>query len=356
MRRGRRPCSRLLANQRSPNMTSLVRLAFATFIVGSSCEACIEEGGCADQSSLLQTETDGYRQKLFVAGFQPYYDYDGPLTVSGIFVATFKGTRISLDWDLTGADANCGFAPLPNGQISNDCGVHIHTKNSCDEDAGPHFWKPEGADDPWTNIHYTVSAALKRSVTTLGMSIAKRVHINAGITMDDALGRAVVIHDIDGTRIACGILLSKDQLDKAPLQVKSFMPYPGYTGPLRVIGSMHIATMENVQYLSWDFHGGDHNCGITTYPNGRVSNDCGVHIHVGRTCDVADEVGGHYYHTSVDPWTHVHYSSYGGKAISSSDRVEAMLSAFGISGIIGRAVVVHDLEGKRIACGLISRC
>ena len=36
-----------------------------------------------------------------------------------------------------------------------------------------------------------------------------------------------------------------------------------------------------------------------------ATNSCGIHVHVGTTCDDADKVGGHWFKSPVtkDPWT-----------------------------------------------------
>jgi len=329
-----------------------LRQLACAFVLASS-EVCTDSG-CADQSSLLQTDAERASKKkstLSVMSFQPYYNYEGGLYVQGSLSIKVKGKKMSMSWDISGADANCGYVDYPNGKISNDCGIHIHVGTSCTEDAGGHYWI--GGSDPWQKIHYDVSKSYQPGgVGTLGRSIDS-ASINAGLTDMDALGHAVIVHDITGARIACGILISEEELDAVSpaVTVPSFMPYPDYTGPLTVTGSMSIYTIDDVQYMSWNLKGGDHNCGITNLPNGPVSNDCGIHIHTGTTCDNASEVGGHYYSSPTDPWKMVHYNSYGGKMVQTGARVNASLSE---SAILGHAMVVHNLEGGRIACGIIA--
>merc|ERR1711907_296560 len=89
-----------------------------------------------------------------------------------------------------------------------------------------------------------------------------------------------------------------------------------------------------------------------TPPEG-VANACGIHIHEGTTCDDADAVGGHYYNkTSVasDPWPAVTYStSVDGSATGEVQSIEIGTEL----DISGRALVVHDSAGVRVACALL---
>ena len=50
--------------------------------------------------------------------------------------------------------------------------------------------------------------------------------VEAGLSNEDVLGRAVVIHDVTGARIACGII--------EPSTTTVFEEFPGYSGDLPV--------------------------------------------------------------------------------------------------------------------------
>jgi len=98
-------------------------------------------------------------------------------------------------------------------------------------------------------------------------------------------------------------------------------------------------------YLTYDLSGLEDACKVT--PEG-VANACGIHIHEGKTCDDASAVGGHYYATDSDPWGALGYNSRFGKARGS---VKAAIGQG--EDIAGRAIVVHDSTGGRVACALL---
>jgi len=122
-------------------------------------------------------------------------------------------------------------------------------------------------------------------------------------------------------------------------------PYPGYTGDLRVTGEVnaYLGNTGNT-WVTYFLNGLEEAC--RTIPEG-VANACGIHIHEGTTCEDAS-IGGHYFATGSDPWLGLGYSARGGKAQGS---VQANI---GLGGdILGRAIVVHDSTGARVACALI---
>merc|ERR1712226_522575 len=124
-------------------------------------------------------------------------------------------------------------------------------------------------------------------------------------------------------------------------------PYPGYAGDLKVTGEVdaYLAKSGNA-FLTYSLNGLEDACKTT--PEG-VANACGIHIHEGKTCDNADDVGGHYYATDSDPWGVLGYNSkYGGRAYGS---VKAAIGQG--EDIAGRAIVVHDSTGGRVACALV---
>merc|ERR1740124_536842 len=101
--------------------------------------------------------------------------------------------------------------------------------------------------------------------------------------------------------------------------------------------------------MGFDLHGYEvENC--KTVPEG-VSNACGIHIHSGKTCDDASMVGGHYYSDSIesDPWAPITYRA--GNAGIAQGRAAVKIGV--AQDISGRAMVMHDSTGARIACALL---
>jgi len=122
--------------------------------------------------------------------------------------------------------------------------------------------------------------------------------------------------------------------------------YPGYEGSLKVTGEVnaYLSRTGNA-YVTYDLKGLEDACKTT--PEG-VGNACGIHIHEGKSCDDASAVGGHYYGVDSDPWGVLGYNSRYGKARGS---VKAPIGQG--QDISGRAIVVHDSTGGRVACALL---
>merc|ERR1711953_1625555 len=158
----------------------------------------------------------------------------------------------------------------------------------------------------------------------------------------DINGRAIVVHDKTGARVACALI-------EGEIADTNLTPYPGYSGPLTVTGSVGGFLLGEEAYVWYSLSGLEAECATT--PEG-VANACGIHIHEGKTCEDADAVGGHYYdHDSItsDPWSPVTYTS-------SADGKSKGKTFAGIGAgqdINGRAIVVHDKTGGRVACALI---
>merc|ERR1719394_391382 len=119
--------------------------------------------------------------------------------------------------------------------------------------------------------------------------------------------------------------------------------YPGYEGSLKIEGNVnaYLAKSGNA-YVTYEMKGLEKACKVT--PEG-VANACGIHIHEGKTCSDASAVGGHYYATDSDPWGALGYNSKFGYARGS---VKAAIGTG--EDISGRAIVVHDSTGGRVAC------
>jgi len=127
--------------------------------------------------------------------------------------------------------------------------------------------------------------------------------------------------------------------------------YPGYSGDLQVAGSVSVDESGNNIVLSWRLSGLEAEL-CETPPEG-VGNACGIHIHSGTTCHDSSGVGGHYFMENIgaDPWSPVVYTpNVFGDSRSSGNNI---VIGHTLTDVVGRALVVHDHTGGRVACGII---
>eukprot|EP00941_MAST-03F_sp_MAST-3F-sp1_P006391 g6391.t1 len=250
-----------------------------------------------------------------------YPDYTGPLHVSGTVAVfgSYKG-NMRLALSLSGLEEGIS------------AGVHVHAGTTCSDasQVGGHFWDQSLGNDPWPTVKYTTLGNTYSSFETL--------HVNTDSISQSVIGHAVVVHDSNGTRVACGVLRLEpyDVIGKASLG-----PYPGYTGAEKAIGDVQVFGKGSTSvYLVNSL------TGLTKDSSG------GVHIHSGKSCAAASDVGGHYYKNSAgnDPWTAVQYVANGNGDVGTIHHVNSGIAA---ASLRGHAIVVHNGNGDRIACGLI---
>jgi hypothetical protein len=139
------------------------------------------------------------------------------------------------------------------------------------------------------------------------------VPVPTGAAMHEVAGRAVVIHDADGGRVACALLGEGGSL-KATF-TRAGTKYPGmpadYPEAVSVSGAVtqFITTSPSRGPLTtFDYHleGLDPRCADGA---GRAANSCGIHVHEGTDCQDKSDVGGHFYQTRSDPWKTVAYTA-----------------------------------------------
>jgi hypothetical protein len=248
------------------------------------------------------------------------------------------GDQLVMSWLLEGVESDL-CATTPEG-VPNACGLHIHEGTTCDDasQVGGHFFDSSKFDaDPWAPKSYQAVDG--------GMAIGL-THIDAGKSLAEVEGRAMVVHDHTGGRVGCG-LIETDLLSGMRKSI-SFAAYPGYTGDLKVQGEALAWSLGGTAWVQFGITGVEAEC--KDAPEG-VANACGIHIHEGKTCDDASQVGGHFFDStsiSADPWaSKVYMTGAAGGAIG------LFPTKIGTDDIAGRALVVHDKTGARIACGLI---
>lgn len=275
-------------------------------------------------------------QLMGVASIAQYPGYNGSLDVSGHVAVGGLGETLMMSWLLQGVEGDlCARAPAG---VANACGIHIHEGTTCEDASavGGHFFDTAKFEsDPWAPKSY--------KATEPGVSIGL-TSVQAGKKFDEVQGRAMVVHDHTGGRIGCGLIESG--LVEVNSRKISFQKYPGYTGDLQVQGDAFAWSLRGTAWVQFAIEGVEDEC--REAPEG-VANACGIHIHEGKTCDDADRVGGHFFDSSIesDPWASKVYST----------RLHSAAGLFptkiGSDDIGGRALVVHDQTGARVACGLI---
>ena len=172
---------------------------------------------------------------------------------------------------------------------------HVHTGYTCERaaDVGGHLFTP-GGEDPWASLAYITT------ISSGPYNVNRTAHVDAtvsGFTLSGGngassiLGRALVIHNIQGQRIGCGLIMPA-----SGAEVVQIYPYPGYTPALALDGT------HGTLFVMDQSQGGVRVFGTLA---GLPSNYRGNwHVHVGATCAEVNAVGGTYFEgLSVDPWT-----------------------------------------------------
>jgi len=287
--------------------------------------------------------------QLLAAPFQKYPNYTGNLSgVAGTIQLGQDGDNAQIMFfNLTKVDLMCNSTANVSG-VKNACGIHVHEGTSC-ADAKDHYWsKNFTSKDPWAAVRYTVGGSGNTAV-------GQNVRVATGKTLADMKGRAFVVHDATGKRIACSLLSSVALTSGHKLTVSKFAKYPGYTGSLTVAGQIHVDASgtgaEASQVLTFNLTGIDSTCGTANISG--VDNACGIHVHDGSDCGNASTIGGHYYNKnkiSLDPWKPIMYTANGSNAMGITIKVVTGVTN---KEVAGRSLVVHNASGARIACGVI---
>jgi len=213
-------------------------------------------------------------------------------------------------------------------------GWHVHSGFSCDDPSlvGGHYFAA-GEVDPWISTRYTSNS---RGVATLD-------HAVDGFSLTGVLpvlGRALVVHNSFGARVACGVI--------EPVNGRAVVlgRYPGTSG--QGYEGVVIASASSGSVPTLSFRGS-----LSGLP---AESSGGWHIHSGYTCEEAAGVGGHYLVNGLDPWLSVRYTT--------DARGVATLTPINTPPVVGcsiersfpvdlRAMVVHSPSSARVMCGLL---
>lgn len=240
----------------------------------------------------------------------------------------FENTMVTFSYDLRGADPLC-----VNGSdagVANSCGIHFHEGTTCQDadSVGGHLFNT--AEDPWTyGAFYTGEFGV--------------VEVEYGLTFAETKGHTFVLHDHAGTRISCELVYVQ-----ATQELNVGNTYPDYQPVFAPTGSVELSFQSTLVSIYYDLVNADPACS-TLGPNASVANSCGIHIHAGTTCDVAGEVGGHWYNEAImsDPWTYgAYYTGDSGSLVVDY--------GYEYPSADGRAFVIHDRDGTRLTCDIIT--
>jgi len=216
---------------------------------------------------------------------------------------------------MTGLESSCS-----------DCNVTIV------DDNGDSYYS--GESDPWSvgeTYYFTNSEGMGSNSFT----------VYNGYNRKENEGMTVNVYDSGNNLVASGTLMSIPKSNK----IEAVMgPYPGYDGHLDPRGTVSATFDGTKMTFQYKLKGFEAYC-----------DKCGIHIHIGMTCDDKDLVYGHYWNDMVvqDLWT-----STGGAVYSTNVKGIArgsfmITNGYGFEENYGHAVVVHSSTGSRMACGVL---
>ena len=192
--------------------------------------------------------------------------------------------------------------------------------------------KPDCNGVPYNTTVYG-SQVIYRGITDEESAVQCNVNINMTYAVDLESSNS----DIGAVSLALAAALPKEMIayGKA-LTVSELQRYPGYGGDLDVAGRLGVAGYPDSSLRLYGILSGI-----------GESTTGGIHIHEGYTCETS---GPHLSNAAgIDPWNTTYSSDQFGIA-----DVNVLVNAIPLMNVTGRAVVVHDAEGVRVACGLIS--
>jgi len=279
--------------------------------------------------------------------FGAYPGYDGPLRMVGeAIISSAKDGGVVIPYFLLGLEVAC---ESPPSGVANACGIHVHEGESCSTAAGigGHYWNASYvSSDPWASITYS----------DVGGVGAGTVSIDIGYTLNQIMGQVMVLHGSAGERVACAPIPSSSfkasfNSLSAPFPIVKFGAYPGYTGSMVFDGYASLLPGgEDAVAVGYYFTGAEAAC--ITPPS--IANACGIHVHAGKNCESASDIGGHYWNTSYvasDPWSSITYLVE--VAGASAGGFTAKIG-YDLDQVVGQVLVLHDSTGARASCAVIS--
>ena len=158
-----------------------------------------------------------------------------------------------------------------------------------------------------------------------------------------------------GRRVALLTTLVATAAAKPLAAIVTLGPYPGVSVDAATIAGTLKIEAQGTDLLEVS--------GLITGVTNPTYSSGGWHVHEGFSCSAADEVGGHYFTGLDDPWA-VQCTTPAAKNtpcyqpdLQGVAAVNATIRGYSLTGVmpvLGRALVVHDTDGRRVGCGLIT--
>lgn len=137
---------------------------------------------------------------LLTADIQSFTNTNSSLNPHGVVsISSYSNYDIRINLTITGLDSIC--SPTDTG----GCGIHIHEGFNCDtsDEVMGHYWNQineESLLDPWLTTTYSTNevGTADGSIWMLGGN---------GYSVEENNGHAIVVHDRNGKKVGCGVLM-----------------------------------------------------------------------------------------------------------------------------------------------------
>jgi len=267
----------------------------------------------------------------------------GKVTVHRKLDADDGHLQLAVGGYATGLSGNCNKC-----SVSNCCGFHIHSGESCDDSTtqGGHLKNPDDTD-PWAPIKINTDDADSTEQTFAQI-------IDVAEDYDPFEGKVFIVHDVDGNRVSCGPLVRVD----TTAYKTNIARFSASTSDENITGSaeVKVGTFAALTCVSLD-----------GYTNGASCEDegkCGVHVHSGTSCTDKTTQGDHYPSDAAgddklpklpreDPWHNNVLTKVSMDGLNDFGW-GVIMTGSDYTDVEGKAFVVHDsVENDRASCGVL---
>lgn len=124
--------------------------------------------------------------------------------VSGSVTLVVNGSMITGAGSASGLEAS--LSETTNCTAKNGCGVHVHSGSGCEDNTtqGGHYYS---GTDPWATIRYPITNASGAASFVFAVTSPSATTVQ---------GKAFIVHDNAGDRVACGILTAAGAPSQSP--------------------------------------------------------------------------------------------------------------------------------------------